>query len=148
MAEFAVAAAMTAASVAQKQMQAKRQATQVEAQRRQQVNSIQEQQTIQNRQRREELRKAQATQRARFGSTGLNAAGGSAASVLSGLARQVDEAIVDQNALNKLRIDDINTNALTQRKSILGQAQDAMFDGGMNIVSMGIGKKGLNLFGE
>ena len=129
-------------------MQAKRQATQVEAQRRQQVNSIQEQQTIQNRQRREELRKAQATQRARFGSTGLNAAGGSAASVLSGLARQVDEAIVDQNALNKLRIDDINTNALTQRKSILGQAQDAMFDGGMNIVSMGIGKKGLNLFGE
>jgi len=47
-----------------------------------------------------------------------------------------------------LRIDDINTNALTQRKSILGQAQDAMFDGGMNIVSMGIGKKGLNLFGE
>ena len=148
MAQFAIAAAMTAASVAQQQMQAKRQAKQIEVQRRQQVGAIQEQQSIENRRRREELRKAQATQRARFAGSGISADSGSASSLLSGLARQVDEAIVDQNALNQLRIDDINANARTQRKSVLGQAQSAMFGGGMNIMNMGMGEKGLNLFGE
>ena len=83
------------------------------------------------------MRQAQATQRARFAGSGLSATTGSASSVLSGLARQVDEAIADQGSLNQLRIDGVNSSAHARRKSVLGQAQSALFSGGTRILNAG-----------
>ena len=137
MSTFAVVAMTTAMGMAQKQMEAKRQAKVIEGQRRQQVSAIQDQQVIQERRQREELRQAQATQRARFAGSGLSATTGSASSVLSGLARQVDEAIADQGSLNPLRIDGVNSSAHARRKSVLGQAQSALFSGGTRILNAG-----------
>ncbi len=150
MAEFATLALSTAISTGlsavQKQAAAKQQAAQVETQRRQQVAQINQQQEIETKKRREQLRQTQAAQRARFAGSGINASSGSASSLLSGLARQVDEAIADTGNLNKLRIDGINSAAAAQRSSLLSKPRETLLGGFSDILTAGIGPKGLNLF--
>jgi|GEM_PF-1965925 len=138
MAELAALAVSTGLAAIQKQAAAKRQAAQVETQRRQQVAQITQQQEIETKRRREQLRQAQAAQRARFAGGGINAASGSASSLLSGLARQVDEAIADSGNINKLRIDGINSSAAAQRSSLLSAPRETLFNGFRDIVAGGI----------
>ncbi|PIW30483.1 MAG: hypothetical protein COW30_02025 [Rhodospirillales bacterium CG15_BIG_FIL_POST_REV_8_21_14_020_66_15] len=151
MAEFAAVALSTAVSsglsAIQQQAAAKQQAAQVEAQRRQQVAQIQQQQEIETRRKREQLRQAQAAQRARFAGSGISAAGGSAASLLTGLARQVDQAIADGDSLNRLRIDGINSAAAAQRSSLLSTPRNTLLSGFSNILTSGI-RRTPSLFDE
>ncbi|HBC08190.1 MAG TPA: hypothetical protein DC046_11510 [Rhodospirillaceae bacterium] len=138
MAELAALAVSTGLAAIQKQAAAKQQAAQVETQRRQQVAQITQQQEIETKRRREQLRQAQAAQRARFAGGGINASSGSASSLLSGLARQVDEAIADTGNINKLRIDGINSAAAAQRSSLLSAPRETLFNGFRGIVAGGI----------
>ncbi|MAY68175.1 MAG: hypothetical protein CMM77_13750 [Rhodospirillaceae bacterium] len=142
MAEFATmalaSAVSTGLSAIQKQSAAKQQAAQLETQRRQQVAQINQQQEIETKRRREQLRQAQAAQRARFAGGGISAGSGSASSLLSGLARQVDEAIADSGSYNKLRIDGINSAAAAQRSSLLSAPRETLFDGFRGILTSGI----------
>jgi hypothetical protein len=138
MAELAALAVSTGLAAIQKQAAAKQQAAQVETQRRQQVAQITQQQEIETKRRREQLRQAQAAQRARFAGGGINASSGSASSLLSGLARQVDEAIADSSNVNKLRIDGINSAAAAQRSSLLSAPRETLFNGFRGIVAGGI----------
>ena len=98
--------------------EAKRQAAALATQRNYQIQETLQQQAAQERQKRDELRRAQATQRARFAGAGINPAVGSASSLLSGLANQVDQAIADNRSLTNLRIDDINANTAAQTDSL------------------------------
>lgn len=150
MAEFATLALTTAVSTGlsaiQQQAAAKQQAAQVETQRRQQVAEIQQQQAVETRRRREQLRQAQATQRARFAGGGISAGSGSASSLLSGLSRQVDEAVADTANFNNLRIDGINTSAAQKRSSLLSAPRQTLFNGFSNIVTAGVNHYAPKLF--
>lgn len=135
MGEFATFALSAGLNAAQQQIAAKRQATALEARRRDQVSQIQAKQAIEERRRREQLRRAQATQRARFAGSGLNPQSGSAASLISGLAKEVDRAIADARGLDNLTIDRINADANTRRRSLLEQSRSGLL-GTFNDVAM------------
>lgn len=142
MGEFAAYALATAVSTGlsavQQQSAARKQAAQVEAQRQREVTQLQQAQEIEERRRREDLRRAQATQRARFAGAGISATSGSANSLLTGLARQVDQAIADSRSANSLRIDGINANAAAQRSSLLSAGRDTLLNGINSLVYGGI----------
>lgn len=140
MAEIATLAISTAFSAAQQHAAGKQQAAQVEAQRRQQVSQIQQQQAVETRRRREQLRQAQAAQRARFAGGGISADSGSASSLLSGMARQVDQAIAESRNSNTLQIDAINANAGAQRSNLLSQGRQALLGGVQSALTFGAGK--------
>lgn len=131
----------TATSTIQQSAAAKRQAAQVETQRRQQIEAIQQQQEIDERSRREKLRRDQAAQRARFAGRGISSETGSASSLLSSLARNVDQAIADQRSRNRLTINDVNTSASVDRGSLLAQSKNTAINGLLNVA-----QRGLNLF--
>jgi transcription initiation factor TFIID subunit TAF12 len=140
MATFAAAALASAVSTGlsaiQQHSAAKKQAAHVETQRRQQVAQVRQQQEIETKRRRQQLRQAQATQRARFAGGGIGSASGSAHSLLSGLARQVDEAVADTSKLNDLRIGGINSSAAAERSSLLSKAQGTLVSGIGDIIKM------------
>lgn len=137
MAEIATLAISTAFSAAQQHAAGKQQAAKVEAQRRQQVTQLQQQQEIETRRRREQLRQAQAAQRARFAGGGISAASGSASSLLSGMARQVDQAIADSRNSSATQIDAINSSAAAQRSSLLSQGRGALLGGFQSALNLG-----------
>lgn len=148
LAAYALATAVsTGISAVQAQSNAKRQAAQVEAQRQRDVTQLQQAQEIEERRRREDLRRAQATQRARFAGAGISAASGSANSLLTGLARQVDQAIADSRSASRLRIDGINASAAAQRSSLLSAGRDTMLNGINSLVYGGI-RRAPSLFEE
>ncbi len=136
-------AASTAASTLQQRAAARSQAAQVEAQRRREVQAIQQKQAIEERRRREQLRRDQAAQRARFAGAGINASGGSAGSVLTGLAKRVDQEIADARSLNNLRIQGINDDVATKRRSLLDHSRNATMDGVFSLA-----RRGINLFAD
>ena len=129
-----LSAVMSGAKMAQQQSAAKKQAAQVESQRRADIAAINQKQEIEERQRREQLRRDQAAQRARFAGRGISAGSGSAASLISGLARQVDDTIATQRAFNNLSIGSIDSNAATQWQSLLSKSKTSLFNSAIGFV--------------
>ena len=76
---------------------------------------IRRSQEIEAKKQKEDLKRAQATRRANFGARGINAAGGSAAAVLSGMTKKMDDelAVDGRDAAYQISL---NNNALKNRQ--------------------------------
>ncbi|WP_148560791.1 hypothetical protein [Magnetospira sp. QH-2] len=99
---------MSAASMAQQQQQKKAAAAQQQAAANRELQQIYQKQAIEDRKRQEKLRKDQASARARFGASGLSAAGGSAAALVQGMEKEAAQESRDSWDMTQHAVEDIN----------------------------------------
>jgi len=117
---LAIAAASTAFDVQQTYRQTKAANKAAQAQADAEARQMREKLAIEERRRKEGLKRDLATQRARFGASGVGGAGGSSEALLQGLSNQTDRELADSRRLNLLQTQDLYTNlAHTKRRNLL-----------------------------
>jgi len=119
---LAFSAAMAGMNSIQARQQARSANRQAQAQAAQKTAVLNRAQQIEERRRKDQLKRDTATQRARFAAQGTGARGGSAAAVLQGLARPVDEAIEDTRLRTESSISAINENLSYRNRTNLLEA--------------------------
>lgn len=120
-------AAMSALQFGMDMAQQKTAREEAKADARAQTQQIQQQQEIQSRERRDQLRRALATQRARFGSQGIAASGGSVDAALGGLEAEAARDEQDANSLGTMRISRINDELDWQKRRNLLDASSPRY---------------------
>ena len=111
-----------------------------------QVRQAQQNQAIDQNDRSERLRRALATQTARFGAQGIDASGGSADAMLSGMQAENDRQNVEQQAVTSSKIANIESQAdWQQRRNLLGAAKPSY---GSAFSLMKLGLRSISLLGD
>lgn len=106
-------------SFAQANQRAKAEASAAQSQAESQVRQIKSAQEIEARRERDRLKRAMATQRARYGASGVGGTGGSSRALLQGLVDDTEEGITDMRKTNQMKIDDIYRDLSHRRRRSL-----------------------------
>lgn len=131
-----LSAVMSAAGMMQSSAQANAQAKQAAAQRDLQVRQLQARQQIEEKRKRNLLKQKRASQRAAFGAQGVMADGGSAQALMTGLTRQTEDEIADDQRMTGFGIEKAQLSAAgAQTQSLLRRS--AAIQNGV----LGIGKE-------
>lgn len=113
---FAISAMSTAIGMQQARSQTKARNRAAQARADAQVKQLKTSQQIEERRRKEGLKRNLATQRARFGASGVGGVGGSSDALLRGLSDQTEREIKDRNRLNLLQTNSIYTNLANSKR--------------------------------
>lgn len=129
---MAVASQVLKQQTQQQQVKAQNRAAEAAAQA--QMDQIRQAQEIENRRRSQALAVEMASQRARFGASGISTAGGSAEAVLLGLQTRADQESADSDSIYDTRYQNISSQLQSARERNLLSLAD-----GWNRTALGIG---------